>query len=191
MVFHLEEVAEPEPPESTLADLGVDLADGRIGSSADGPVSIVMDETVRHNFLAAAPFSTEIEEGGFLTGQVFRDRNRAGCFIIEISGVVAAERSVASVIDFTFTGESFLDIGAKIATSSPQERLLGWYHTHLFAATDAFGLSATDVMLHRTTFRRPWQVAALVNVTKAARVLRFYRAHRGTMTLAPCWEVGR
>jgi hypothetical protein len=43
-----------------------------------------------------------------------------------------------------------------------------------FPATPEFGLSTVDVRLHSSTFRRPWQIAALLNVTPELRVLRVY-----------------
>lgn len=190
-LFHLEEVAEPEPPVSTLSELGADMADGNGDASPHSPVSVVMSQPVRHAFLVTTPFSTKVEEGGFLAGYVFRDRDQLDCFIVEITHVIPAERTGASMINFTFTGESFLRIGEKISALNTGERLLGWYHTHLFSATDALGLSSVDVDLHRSTFRRPWQVAALINITGASRVLRFYRIDSDTMIRAPYWEVRR
>jgi proteasome lid subunit RPN8/RPN11 len=188
-LFHLEEVEEPEPPEATLADLGADVAadDGACGLPSS-PISVLIDRAVRHAFVADTPFSTEVEEGGFLAGRVFRDSGRPGCYIIEITAVLRAERTGASMLNFTFTGESFLRVGERISARNRGESLLGWYHTHLFPATDALGLSSVDVDLHRSTFRRPWQVAALINITDTGRVLRFYRSDGKSMARAPYWE---
>ena len=65
---------------------------------------------------------------------------------------------------------------------------MGWYHTHLFRATDDEGLSTVDVQMHHTTFKRPWQVAGLLNIGLSSgaeeRVLRFYVGHGRSM--APC-----
>ena len=36
------------------------------------------------------------------------------------------------------------------------------------------GLSSIDVDLHMATFQRPWQVAALINLRRRSRLLRFY-----------------
>jgi hypothetical protein len=63
--------------------------------------------------------------------------------------------------------------------------MLGWYHTHLFAATDDIGLSTIDFRLHFTTFRLPWQIAGLVNLDGQQRVLRFYVRQHDTMALCP------
>jgi len=42
---------------------------------------------------------------------------------------------------------------------------VGWYHTHLFSATDSFGLSGMDQDLHHRFLPRPWQAAVLVNIS--------------------------
>lgn len=190
-LFHLEEVAEPEPPVSTLAERGADITGSDTGSSSHSPISVVLSQEIWHAFLVTTPYSAEVEEGGFLTGHVFRDRDEPSCFIVEITDVIPAVRTGASMINFTFTGESFLRIGEKISASDTREQLLGWYHTHLFSATDALGLSSVDIDLHRSTFRRPWQVAALINITGTSRVLRFYCTDGDTMIRAPYWTVER
>lgn len=192
-VFQLEEIAPPDPPLASLADLGADVsaAAGGPGARADGTVQVVLPQLVRDGFMAGTPFSDQVEEGGFLTGQVFRDPARDGGFLVEISEAIRAERTGASMLNFTFTGESFLRISELISARQHGEQLLGWYHTHLFPATDAIGLSSVDVELHQSTFRRPWQVAALVNLTDDGRVLRFYRSDGAAMARAPYWVVRR
>lgn len=185
-LFQLEEVSEPEPPETTLADLGADNPPGR----PDSPVSVVIAGSTYEAFVESAPFSLEVEEGGFLAGRVFRESQGTANFIVEITAAIRAERTGASMLNFTFTGESFLRISERIFARQQGEQLLGWYHTHLFPASDTLGLSSVDVDLHRSTFRRPWQVAALINITETGRMLRFYRAEDETMALAPYWRVG-
>jgi hypothetical protein len=188
-LFQLEEISEPEPPEATLAGLGADGADGA-GGAAHSPVSVVLTQSLYQEFVLDNPFSMEVEEGGFLAGRAFRVAGQSGRFIVQITAAVRAERTGASMLNFTFTGESFLRISERILARGQGEQLLGWYHTHLFHASDLLGLSSVDVDLHRSTFRRPWQVAALINFTEDERRLRFYRTDDGTMALAPYWRVG-
>lgn len=45
--------------------------------------------------------------------------------------------------------ESFLRVSHQIEDRDGAEKLLGWYHTHLFAATSRSGPSSVDVELHR------------------------------------------
>jgi hypothetical protein len=182
-VFHLEEVPEPEPPETTLAELG--LAGGVL--AGDARVAVVLDTDVYEGLIRDMPFSASVEDGGFLAGQVFRDGERPDRYLVRVTGALAAERTGASLLHFTFTGESFLRVTDLIARRQRGERLVGWYHTHLFAATEALGLSTIDIDLHASTFGRSWQVAGLVNIDGSSRVLRFYRRQDDTMAAAPFW----
>lgn len=187
-VFQLEEVDGPEPAEATLTGLGADVpADD---NPRQYPVSVLVAEPLRRGFLAAIPFSHEVEEGGFLAGRVYRQAGTKN-FIIEITTVFQAERTGASMLHFTFTGESFLRVNEQLHARQRDEQLLGWYHTHLFSASDALGLSSVDANLHRSTFLRPWQVAALINIGSDGRMLRFYRGDGESMALAPYWGVDR
>ncbi len=186
-LFRLEEMAEPEPPWAGLAELGVAVPEDGDGNAADpeSPIRVVMTEEIRTAFAETLPFSSEVEEGGFLAGNVFRDVNREGGYLVQVNAVIQAERTGASMLNFTFTGESFLRINEQIVTRGRGEKLLGWYHTHLFPATDSLGLSSVDVDLHRSIFRQPWQVAALVNISDNGRTLRFYRNNGKIMAKAP------
>ncbi len=185
-LFHLEEIHEPDPPTATLAELGADMAAIPGAEAADAAdaaaspgVAVVVDRDVADALKHRMTFSAEVEEGGFLAGHVYRDADRPGSHLVKITAAIPGERTGASLLHFTFTGESFLRINEQLARSGRDERLVGWYHTHLFPATSEIGLSSIDVELHTTTFRRPWQVAGLVNIDRHDRddrVLRFYHA---------------
>lgn len=190
----VEEVADPEPPEAALADFGAPADESGEEPERDEPqegppVTVVAPAVVVDSFTRTLPFSGEIEEGGFLAGQVYRDANRPGGFIVHVTAVLPAERTGASMMNFTFSSESFLRVSQQLEQRGGAEQLLGWYHTHLFAASSALGLSSVDVELHRSTFRRPWQIAALVNITDEGRVLRFYHGVDKEMALVPYWTI--
>ncbi|HET9895627.1 MAG TPA: hypothetical protein VFQ44_11930 [Streptosporangiaceae bacterium] len=189
-VFGLEEIIEPEPACAAPADLGTEDLSGAAAGFEYCPVRVVVAEAVRREFIATRRFSRHVEEGGFLAGRVFRGSADQAGFIVKVTAAINAERSGASRHSFTFTGESFLRIGAQIGGPA-SERLLGWYHTHFSAATDAMGLSPVDIDLHRSTFRLPWQVAGLVNLARDGRVLRFYCMDGQRMVLAPYWVAPR
>ncbi|GGK97288.1 hypothetical protein GCM10007964_44440 [Sphaerisporangium melleum] len=184
-VFQLEELPPPDPPLRTLAELGADVPGD--GPAPAAPVSVVLPQSLYESFVATHPFSSEVEEGGFLAGRVFRDISGPERHLIELTAIIPAQRTGASMLSFTFTGESFLRVGESLAARREGEQLVGWYHTHLFAPGGGLGLSSVDVRLHRTTFQRPWQVAALVNISGDRRVLRFYRRSDGGMAPAPYW----
>lgn len=184
-LFGIEEVPEPEPPVATLQELGVAEP---IAQALSEPVVVVFHAPVHQALSGTQPFSVEVEEGGFLAGHVHRNGEHLDGHVVEVTGAIPAERTGASLLHFTFTGESYLRVGESLAARARGETLVGWYHTHLFAATSRFGLSTADVDLHTTTFQRPWQVAALVNIDQASRVLRLYRREGpDAMTEVPYW----
>lgn len=186
-VFHIEELPDAEPAASSLVRLGVADADGAQAGPPDGPVVVVVGARPFEALTRGAALSDEVEEGGFLVGRVFLDEARPERRIVEVSDAVSAQRTGASLLHFTFTGESFLRISEQLAQRGRGERLVGWYHTHLFPATDRLGLSSIDVDLHRGTFRLPWQIAGLVNLDGDARVLRFYRVADDGVEPATYW----
>jgi len=181
-VFRLEEVAEPDPPLATLATFGVTGA-----PRTDDAPGVVLSPEVHEALLHDLEFSEEVEEGGFLVGYVYRDDDQPGQYLVSVTRVLPAERTGASLLHFTFTGESFLRMSDVLARRQWDERVLGWYHTHLFAASESMGLSSIDVELHAGTFRRPWQVAGLVNIADGSRILRFYSWDGSEMRSAPFW----
>jgi proteasome lid subunit RPN8/RPN11 len=184
-LFHIEEVPEPDPPVATLQDLGVC---GPAAEAQSGPLAIVLHQRVHAALVRTRRFSQEVEEGGFLAGFVHRNAAYPGGRLVEVTAAIPAERTGASLLHITFTGESYLRIGESLAARARGESLVGWYHTHLFAATEQFGLSSADTDLHATTFQRPWQVAALVNIDQDTRVLRHYRrTGDDSMELVPYW----
>jgi hypothetical protein len=183
-LFHVEEVPTPEPPTASLEELGVpDAGD----LSPDTPVGVVLSAAAHENLARIMPLSTEAEEGGFLLGRVYRDTGRPGTFLVTVTAVIKAERTGASLLHFTFTGDSFTRISERIARQGTDEVLVGWYHTHLFSASDELGLSSIDVDLHADTFRQPWQVAGLINITDDERIVRFYATAPDGMAQLAFW----
>lgn len=175
-------------PLRALADLGVDVPRSDVQPAE--PVTVVLRGSLYDELTELREFSAEIEEGGFLAGRLYRDQLAPESHIVEVTAIIPAERTGASLLSFTFTGESFLRVGARLAVQQSGDELIGWYHTHLFAAGHGFGLSSVDVQLHRSVFKRPWQIAALLNIAGGHRVLRFYRLADRGMTLAPYWRAG-
>jgi proteasome lid subunit RPN8/RPN11 len=187
---HVEELADPEPSANTLAGLHVAVPSqprgGPIGKLESEPVAVVLSDST-YRALTEYEFSSNVEEGGFVIGHRHGDRDHPSRHLLEVTAIVPAQSTGASLLRFTFTGESFLRLGDLLAHRSQDEQILGWYHTHLFAATSSFGLSTVDVKLHTSTFRRPWQVALLLNLDETSRVLRFYRSDGNDLAEAPFW----
>lgn len=182
--LNLRRIEEPDPPEMQLSDFGApDLP--------VSPVNVLLEEGVFEGLEKGAKFSFDVEEGGFLTGLHYRHKDRPGSWIVLVRGFPPAKHTGASLLHFTFTGDSFRDLKQSLAQRGGDERLLGWYHTHLFAATTNFGLSSIDVGLHVSTFRQPWQVAGLVNLESGRRTIRFYTRKADLMVQCPMWVINR
>jgi hypothetical protein len=121
------------------------------------------------------PVSRSVEVGGFLVGQVYREP-AVGQLLVDIQHVLAAENTDASMTLLRFTADSWSGLHRQLAGHLKGLRLLGWWHTHLFPATDSFGLSGLDETLQRLYFPNPWHFAALLNVSvEQGRVLRCYQ----------------
>ncbi|MBW4635068.1 MAG: hypothetical protein KME30_25155 [Iphinoe sp. HA4291-MV1] len=133
---------------------------------AKAPVKIVLKRSLYQDLCHQRPFSRKVEEGGFLIGKVYRDGDDENVYLLEVSNALTAQHTGASFLHLTFTGDSFVGVKRTLNQNHPGERLLGWYHTHLFPATPSFGLSSVDVELHFSTFTIPWQLAGLINVSR-------------------------
>ena len=150
-------------------------------------VKIVLWRSLYQDLCHQRPLSRKVEEGGFLIGKVYRDGDDEGTYLLEIINALTAQHTGASFLHLTFTGESFVEVKRTLHQSHPGERLLGWYHTHLFPATDSFGLSSIDDELHFSTFTKTWQIAGLINLDGNERTLRFYVRQGDKMVLCPYW----
>ncbi len=178
--FSIRRLADASPPEASVADFGVTPAT----APQEGQIRVLVPASL-HTDLGSRPLSNEVEEGGFLLGQLYRDRDSSGSYLLHITTAPAAEHTGASLLHFTFTGDSFAAVKRKLREQGSVERILGWYHTHLFAATEHMGLSSVDFKLHFSTFTHPWQVAGLINLDGSKRVLRFYVRQGEEMALCP------
>ncbi len=176
--FSIRKAAEPEPPLLDPGQYGMDTAHfGRVNVLLPGDVL---------ELLETLELSGQVEEGGFLAGQVFRADPAGQHQFVRISRILPAKHSRASWIHFTFTSDSYQAMSQALATQT-EERLVGWWHTHPHGIGVAMGLSATDVDLHQSTFQQPWQVAGLINLKGGRRMIRFYVADQNAMEECPLW----
>jgi proteasome lid subunit RPN8/RPN11 len=161
-------VADPQIQQVSLQGQGIAEADLRT-------VNVLLSGEIYDSLVRDLPMSRETEEGGFLAGDIRRLAEAPDKYVLRVKMIMPAEHSGASLYHFTFTGDSFQSMNAELAREAPNERLLGWYHSHLFVAADLMGLSSVDVDLHFRTFRQPWQVAGLINIAKnGGRTVRFF-----------------
>ncbi len=186
--FGLRRIPDEPLPEKSLDDYKI----LKQGGDHQAFVKVLLHEHLFNEFDRIRPFSDEVEEGGFLVGRVYEDRDTQGTYLLELTNGLNAEHTGASLLHFTYTGDSFSTFKQTLRKEHPEERLLGWYHTHLFPATDSMGLSSIDLQLHFTTFRMPWQLAGLINIDgRSHRTIRFYVRQSNIMVPCPQWVVER
>jgi hypothetical protein len=178
--FSVRRLPEPEPPVKSLTDFDLD-ADLEFQAS---PIKVILPQWLEKDLLTRRPLSRRVEEGGFLIGKVYRDTDREGSYLLAVADAPSAKFTGASFLHLTFTGDSFVEIKQSLKQSKSENRILGWFHTHLFPSRPDYGLSSVDVRLHLGTFTITWQVAALINLDGRNRTLRMY-ARRGN-DVVPC-----
>ena len=138
--------------------------------------------------------SKEIEEGGYVLGNVYRlpdspaEEGADGFrWVVEVTDLLMAEDTVSSAALLLFTGDSWSQASRRRARDFRDRRLIGWFHTHLFPASDTFGLSGLDEDMHRWYLPKVWQVAILLNLEENGdRTVRCYqRGPEGELVETP------
>lgn len=180
MPFSIRKADEPAPPLLDRKKYRMDLETALLER-----VNVLLPRDIAE-LLRTLQLSGQLEEGGFLAGQVFRADQLGRHQFVRISRVLPAEHSRASRVHFTFTSDSFQAMSQQLAANE-DERLVGWWHTHPQGIGIEMGLSETDVDLHHSTFRQPWQVAGLINLRKNRRMIRFYATDADDMRECPLW----
>lgn len=116
------------------------------------------------------------EEGGYALGNVYRqpgspedEKDPAFRWVVEVTNLVMAEGTIGTPIWLLFTGDTWSRISRRRDRDFAERKLAGWFHTHVFPASDSFGLSGMDQEMHAWYLTRPWQVAILLNLEKDAK----------------------
>lgn len=182
--FAFTRVAGPVFPERRPEDAGSWAPAGR-GPWPECPVLIHREVFTG---LASTLYLPEREEaGGFLLGRPFRlpggpedEQDPEFRWGLEITHAVPAQGARGTPALLLFTGDTWSQVHRLRDRHFPDRFLAGWYHSHLFEATDDFGLSSLDHHLHAVHFYRPWQVAFLVNLgADGSRELRCFQRGPG------------
>lgn len=111
--------------------------------------SVVVDSEVVRKIRQHARSSQKTEICGILIGQ---DRD----FRVEIRASIEGENADQAGAHVTFTQDTWEHIYAVKDKEFPNERIVGWYHSH-----PGFGifLSEHDTFIHRNFFSSPGQIA--------------------------------
>ena len=159
----------PEPlPERDPDGFGATATHGR---GTPGRHRIIMRADVFQALRQDLPLDDRVEDGGYLVGLPYRQSGSPAGeddaefrWILEVTDILKAQGAWGGPALLLFTGDSWSSMKRRIDTEFPEKELVAWFHTHLFAATDEFGLSGMDVDLHRRFLTKPWQIAVLINI---------------------------
>ena len=180
-------VPSPPLPERAPSSYDHTRTYGR-GQRRDG--LIFMRADVYQALREGIYLSSKVEDGGYILGLPYRqlgspenEEDPEFRWLIEMTDVVQAEGAWGKPGSLLFTGETWSQISRRIDRDYPDKKLVSWFHTHLFKATDAFGLSGLDQDLHHRFLTKPWQLAVLLNIdTTGEREVRcFQRGPRGDL----------
>jgi proteasome lid subunit RPN8/RPN11 len=117
--------------------------------STTGQPTLVVDSEVVRQIRQHARSSSKAEICGVLIGQ---DRDHR----IEVAACIEGQNAEEAGAHVTFTQDTWEHIYAVKDKKFPQERIVGWYHSH-----PGFGvfLSDHDTFIHKNFFSSPGQVA--------------------------------
>ncbi|HET6874477.1 MAG TPA: Mov34/MPN/PAD-1 family protein [Acidimicrobiales bacterium] len=114
---------------------------------------IVMSDLARERVARHLSEDTGVECGGILVGKV-----EDGTLLIR--SAIEARRAVGTATSLTFTHEAWDEVNAVMAREHPDEKMVGWYHSH---PDVGIFLSEYDTFIQSNFFGEPWQVAYVVD----------------------------
>ncbi len=131
----------------------------RLGKVADGCPPLIVHRPALDAALEISDQSPEVEVGGFLLGNFYRDTHLDQTFI-EATDYVQATQINSQYRSLTFTHDSWAALHKQMNEKFPERQIVGWHHTH-----PGFGifLSRQDRFIHRNFFSQPWHVALVVD----------------------------
>jgi proteasome lid subunit RPN8/RPN11 len=138
---------------------GVDLENlprrslGALSGPRSGDFQVVIRQEALDRIHAHGNKTPNIEICGVLVGDVFRDNT--GSFL-HVETVVEGTASHGSAGQVTFTQETWQHIQSQMDEQYPDQRIVGWYHTH---PGHGIFLSEMDLFIHQSFFNLPWQTA--------------------------------
>ena len=152
----------------------------------EGIGRVILHRQVYNSLVKRLKLSRASENGGYLVGHAYRleespEQETAAGFkwAIEITDVIKSDFAKGNAVILMFTHDSWSEIKKMVDTEFYGKKLVSWFHTHLFAASETFGLSGLDQKLHRHFFTKPWQVALLLNIDNSGqRELRCFQMNR-------------
>ncbi len=134
-----------------------------IGETEPDDVKVYIHQTVYKDLEKFALSNTEKELGSILLGTACQDLGKTH---VVISHFLEAKYTDASAATLTFTHETWDHIHAEHQRLYPQEKIIGWQHTH-----PSYGifLSNYDLFIQENFFDLPFQVAYVIDPVQNLR----------------------
>lgn len=141
-------------------------------------VQILLAEEILRSIQELARMNVNYEQGGTLVGNVYENaESNERQYIIEITGHIPAEETFANEVELRYTFASWQKRTSLLKEQFPNQRIVGWYHTHLDIVgrsyftdetrqevyTTPLFFSQQDRFTHRQFFREPWYVAMVLD----------------------------
>ena len=142
----------------------------RLQGTRESRFQAVIKQSVLDDIRSHGQSSPEAEICGVLVGNVYRDNEGPYLYINHSIRGDSAENRAAQV---TFKAETWTHIQNIMERDHPDERIVGWHHTH-----PGFGifLSGMDLFIQDNFFNLPWQVAFVYDPTSGEEGLFVWRA---------------
>lgn len=103
--------------------------------------------------------SADVEVGGLLIGEVFRD-STTDRLVTMVRGAIPALGGISSAVSFTFTPDAWDHLTTERDRSWPEMIAVGWFHTH---PNLGVFYSGTDRNTQHAFFNRPWNVGIVLD----------------------------
>jgi proteasome lid subunit RPN8/RPN11 len=159
---------QPEPAFTIIEDVNSDCHEQVCTTHKLYLKQEAMHQIARHIGWGEETAFNQVEQGGILLGQVFKD-SEAGLTYGVVHRAVAGASAKGSSAYLEMTHETWkemLDSVNKILVAEPEEALqiIGWYHTHPNHLS--VFMSTTDQATQRRLFAYDWQFAMVLNPQK-------------------------
>ncbi len=127
-----------------------------VGTIFNDALPIFVYEDVLDQVIEYSESNQSREIGGFLIGDLHQDKRQ----YVEVRHFLPADKTESRAASLTFTHESWSAARREIENRFPDDRIVGWHHTH-----PGFGifLSGYDLFIHQHYFCQPWEVALVVD----------------------------
>jgi proteasome lid subunit RPN8/RPN11 len=131
------------------------------GSPENSKVVIYIDKQAYDDIHRHGAANHQREVVGILLGNASEDST--GKYRVDIVGIVKSDSAPGNRTQAQFTHEVWLQLVESAQRNYPNQKVVGWYHTH-----PGFGafMSDDDVNSHRLAFSHPWHVAAVCDPIK-------------------------